>query len=94
MRLPVYDIEAELLTTHAGPGAWVLSAPTGSEPNYMNRGDRIKGIGELSQSISPGQYGLTHELLIHAWPQFKHPLAFRVNHLFVYHQLPQPEIFL
>ncbi len=30
MRLPVYDIEAELLTTHAGPGAWVLSAPTGS----------------------------------------------------------------
>ena len=30
MRLPVYDIEAELLAAHADPGAWVLSAPTGS----------------------------------------------------------------
>lgn len=30
IELPVYDIEAELLAAHADPGAWVLSAPTGS----------------------------------------------------------------
>ena len=43
MRLPVYDIEAELLAAHAGPGAWVLSALTGSGkttqvPRILRRG--------------------------------------------------------